>query len=312
MKVLITGGAGFIGANLALHLNREWPSLKISVIDDLSLGAESNLRDSRVTFFRGSILDRQTLRKALDGVATVVHLAALGSVPRSIIDPISTHEANATGTLVLLDECRKRDISHFIVASSSSVYGDNPSLPKKESDWTRPVSPYGVSKLATEAYALAFQQTHSMKILALRFFNVYGPLQPATHTYAAVIPRLLNQALNLEPLTIYGDGSQTRDFTNVLSVCQVLERAIKDGVSSPVPINLAFGTQVSVGKLAELIGKITSRPIRLVHQPPRPGDILHSVADSTMLHKLFPSASAVPIELGLLGTYEWMKSLRSN
>ena len=309
MKVLITGGAGFIGANLVAYLNREWPDLEISVLDDLSSGSESNLDGLQVSLFRGSVLDQDSLGRSLDGVDSVVHLAALGSVPRSVRDPISTHFANATGTLTVLDECRKRDISHVIVASSSSVYGANPSLPKRESDWTRPISPYGVSKLATEAYALAFQNTYSMETLALRFFNVYGPLQSARHDYAAVIPRLLNQALHTRPLTVYGDGSQTRDFTHVSSVCQVLKHAIKERVSSPSPVNVAFGTRTSVRDLAQLISKINSKTLEIDFQPSRPGDISHSVADSAILHQLFPRVEAVPIEIGLQGTYEWIKSV---
>ena len=182
MRLLITGGAGFIGSNLAkLALAND---VEVTILDDLSTGYRENIQDLDVTFIEGSILDVDAVRKSLVGVDSVIHLAALGSVPRSIQDPMASHAANATGTLTVLDEARQAGVKHFVVSSSSSVYGMNPALPKSEREWVRPMSPYAVSKLATEQYVLAYQQSFGMETLAFRFFNVYGPGQKAGHVYA--------------------------------------------------------------------------------------------------------------------------------
>ena len=195
MKVLITGGAGFIGSNLASYFQQHAPETEIVVLDDLSTGKLENLDGSVAQFAEGSILDCDLLDSLTRGVDSVVHLAAIGSVPRSVRAPRPTHEANTTGTLNVLEAARRFSVDHVIVASSSSVYGSNQALPKSEFDWTRPMSPYGVSKHATEGYALAYNFSDSMKTLAFRFFNVFGPKQPADHDYAAVIPKFVDAAL---------------------------------------------------------------------------------------------------------------------
>ena len=213
MRLLITGGAGFIGSSLA-RMAVEQGDL-VTVLDDLSTGRRENLRGLDIRFIEGSLLDDAATAAALQGVDSVTHLAALPSVPRSIKDPLSSHEANATGTLKLLEACRRAGVEHVTVASSSSVYGMNPALPKGEREWVRPMSPYAVSKLATEQYALAYQQSFGLRTLAFRFFNVYGPNQPADHAYAAVIPVFVDALLRGRPLPLQGDGSQSRDFTYV-------------------------------------------------------------------------------------------------
>jgi len=305
MRVLITGGAGFIGSNLAkLALANE---VEVTVLDDLSTGYRENIDQLDVKFVEGSILDVELVRDALADVDSVVHLAALGSVPRSIKDPMGTHAANATGTLTVLDEARKAGVRHFIVSSSSSVYGLNPALPKGEREWVRPMSPYAVSKLATEQYVLSYQQSFDMDTLAFRFFNVYGPGQRAGHVYAAVIPMFLDALLDGRPMPIHGDGTQSRDFTYVGTVCRVLLDAAVRRVSHVEPVNLAFSTNTTLNQLVETIGKITGRTPAVSHGAPRPGDVKHSQADNRVLQSLFPEVKPVPLEQGISETLAWFQ-----
>lgn len=232
MRVLITGGAGFIGSNLARFLLDGPEPAEVRVIDDLSTGFRWNLVGLDVDFVERSILDYDALTSAAAGMDAIVHLGAIPSVPRSITNPRASHEANTTGTLNVLEAARETGIEQVIVASSSSVYGSNPKLPKSEFDWTRPMSPYAVSKQATEGYALAYQYSYGLKTLAFRFFNVYGPGQAAGHAYAAVIPKFLDAALHGRPLEIQGDGTQSRDFTFVDTVCAVIHDALRRQVSA--------------------------------------------------------------------------------
>lgn len=310
MKIAITGGAGFIGANLVRFLNTHFAAAEISVIDDLSLGLTENLDGRRVKFYEGSILDEDLLARALKGADSVVHLAAIGSVPRSVAYPFATHEANATGTLAVLEASKDNGVEQVIVASSSSVYGSNPSLPKKEEDWTRPMSPYGVSKLATEAYALAYQHSYGLKTLAFRFFNVYGPLQRADHPYAAVIPKFLDAAITQGAVTIFGDGTQTRDFTYVDSVCAVLTDAITRRCSNENPLNLAFGTRTSLLDLVSVIEQELESSLHIKLEPARPGDIKDSQANPLMLQQGFPDIRPTSLVQGVHTTAQWFRNRR--
>jgi UDP-glucose 4-epimerase len=308
MRLLITGGAGFIGSNLAkLALAND---VEVTVLDDLSTGYLENIQDLGLTFVQGSILDVDAVRKSLVGVDSVVHLAALGSVPRSILDPMASHAANATGTLTVLDEARQAGIKHFVVSSSSSVYGLNPALPKSEREWVRPMSPYAVTKLATEQYVLAYQQSFGMDTLAFRFFNVYGPGQKAGHAYAAVIPVFIDALLEGRPLPVNGDGSHSRDFTYVGTVCRVLLDAVRRGVSNAEPVNLAFGTNTTLTELVATIGQVTGRAVRVDHHDERPGDVKNSQADNAVLRSLFPEVQPVPLEQGLAETVAWFEATR--
>ena len=305
MRLLITGGAGFIGSNLArLALDK---GHEVVVLDDLSTGYRENLDGLEVTFVEGSILDADRLAEAVAGVDSVVHLAALGSVPRSIKNPQATHEANATGTLRVLEVARDAGVGHVSCASSSSVYGMNPALPKHEREWVRPMSPYAVSKLATEQYTLAFQQSYGMKTLAFRFFNVYGPRQMPGHVYAAVIPVFVDALLKGEQLPINGDGSNSRDFTFVGTVCKVLLDAAERQVSHAEPVNLAFGTNTNLLELVSKIEKVAGQNAEVFHRDPRPGDVPHSQADNASLRGLFPDVQPVTLEDGLTQTVEWFK-----
>lgn len=307
--MLVTGGAGFIGANLcqrALARGHE-----VVVLDDFSTGERANVLSLDLRLVEGSVLDAAALADAMTGVDAVVHLAALGSVPRSIKDPIATHEANATGTLRVLEAARAADVGHVSVASSSSVYGLNPALPKSEREWVRPMSPYAVSKLATEQYALAYQQSFGMDTLAFRFFNVYGPLQRAGHVYAAVIPVFMDALLAGRPLPVNGDGSNSRDFTFVGTVCEVLLQAATGSVTHPEPVNLAFGTNTTLLQLVDRLAEVTGLRPEVVHRDPRPGDVRHSQADNTVLRTLFPDVAATDLGEGLARTHEWFATLPS-
>jgi len=305
VHILITGGAGFVGHNLArkaLDAGHE-----VTVIDDLSNGYRDNLDGLDVRFVEGSFLDDSLLDDALVGVDSVIHLGALGSVPRSIANPLRTHHANATGTLNVLERARRADVGHVVVSSSSSVYGMNPALPKSEREWVRPMSPYAVSKLATEQYVLAYQQSFGMDTLAFRFFNVYGPGQRAGHVYAAVIPVFVDALLRDEPLQVNGDGTQSRDFTFVGTVCDVLMDAAERRVTHPEPINLAFGTNTNLLDLIAKIEVAIGKKATVFHREPRAGDVPHSQADNSSLRGLFPAVIPTTLDEGIARTVAWFR-----
>lgn len=308
MRILITGGAGFIGSNLAKFALHKDASNVVSVLDDLSTGDIRNLEGVNVRFTEGTILDSPVLESLVRGVDSIVHLAAIPSVPRSIKDPRRTHDANATGTLNVLEAARACGVEHVVVASSSSVYGINPVMPKREDAWTRPMSPYAASKLLTEAYAIAYGFSFGLKTLAFRFFNVYGPGQAAGHSYAAVIPQFVDHALRGESLPVDGDGTQTRDFTFVESVCAAIYSAAERQVSSQSPVNLAFGTNTSLNSLISVIEAALDRKLEVDNRAPRTGDVYASQADGSLLSELFPEVRPVSLEDGVRATIEWFKS----
>lgn len=309
MKVVVTGGAGFIGANLVRTLVATDGVGDVVVVDDLSTGATSNLAGVDVDFRVASILDQKLLDAAMSGADAVVHLAAVPSVPRSVADPLTSHHANATGTLEVLQAVRRAGGPHVVLASSSSVYGANPTLPKSEDLRTAPLSPYAVSKLATEMYALAFAYCYGLEVLPFRFFNVFGPLQPADHAYAAVVPSFLDAALHDRPVTVHGDGEQSRDFTFVGTVVRVLVEAAKSRTTSDTAVNLAFGTRTSLNGLLTLMETQLGRPIAREYVAARKGDVRHSQADNSRLRQLFPEIEPVPLADGLGATIEWFRSI---
>lgn len=305
--ILITGGAGFIGSNLVDHISRVSPESTLRVLDNLSTGLISNIQPSCVDFVEGSVLDDELLQSVTRDVGAVIHLAALGSVPRSIEAPLPSHDSNVTGTLKVLEAARANDVPQVIIASSSSVYGSNPSTPRHEGDWTRPLSPYAASKLAAEAYGLAYNSSYGMKNLAFRFFNVYGPRQRPDGPYAAVIPKFLSRALNDDPLEIHGDGTQSRDFTYVGSVCALLYRAIETGITSDRPVNLAFGSRTDINGLVQLIEGLLDKKVDVVLGNKRPGDVLESQADTATLASMFPGFEPEPLVAGLGKTINWFR-----
>lgn len=309
MQVLVTGGAGFIGANLVRELLATEGITGVAALDDLSSGYASNLEGVDVTFRVGSILEPADLDDLVADADAVVHLAAVPSVPRSVDDPVTSHHANATGTLSVLQAARRGGMPQVIVASSSSVYGANPSLPKHEELRTQPLSPYAVSKLATETYALAFGHCYDLPTLAFRFFNVFGPLQAAGHAYAAAIPTWIDAALRGRPIPINGDGLQTRDFTYVGSVSAVITQAVLRRAVSDEPINLAFGTRRTLLDTVASIGAALDMELTCAHGPDRAGDVPHSQADGSRLAALVPGFEPVDFELGLRETVAWFRTL---
>jgi FlaA1/EpsC-like NDP-sugar epimerase len=303
VKVVVTGGAGFIGANLCAELRRRGAA--VTVIDDLSSGRLENLKGIDVDLLLGSILDTELLAQACEGAHSIVHLAAVPSVPRSIVEPLRSHDVNATGTLYVAEAARQAG-AHLVVASSSSVYGRNPVQPKSEDMATMPASPYAASKLATEAYARAYQESFGVPTTVFRFFNVFGPLQAADHAYAAVIPSFIAAALRGEPVTVHGDGEQSRDFTYVATVAEVLARTALDRLTSPGPVNLAWGTSTTLKALIAMLSEILGTAVSATHGPERAGDVRHSQAANARLRAMFPDLTQVPLTEALTATVEWM------
>ncbi|KAB1925306.1 NAD-dependent epimerase/dehydratase family protein [Micromonospora noduli] len=310
MKIVVTGGAGFIGSNLIETLAGIPRVSEIVAVDDLSTGSLDNLLDLPVRLLTGTILDPDLLDEAVHGATSLVHLGALGSVPRSIDNPVSSHHANATGTLMVLEAARRHKVAQIILASSSSVYGANPTLPRRETLRPIPLSPYAVSKLATEAYANAYAACYGMSVLPFRFFNVFGPRQAADHAYAAVVPRFVSAALDGRPLQVHGDGTQTRDFTYVGSVISVISDAILRGVSAPDTVNLAFGARISLLELIAELEVVLGRRLEVVYGPSRAGDVRDSQADCERLRELFPAVNATSLVDGLRETVDWFRRAR--
>ncbi|MEV7939128.1 MULTISPECIES: NAD-dependent epimerase/dehydratase family protein [unclassified Kitasatospora] len=308
MKIAITGGAGFIGSNLAHTLAECSQVSEVRIVDDLSTGSKDNLAPLAVHFLEGSVLDAALLDRAFHGIDAIVHLAALPSVPRSVNDPVASHHANATGTLSVLEAARRAGGVQVIAASSSSVYGANPRLPKHEGLLPAPMSPYAASKLAGEAYLSAYHHSYGLPVLPFRFFNVYGPRQPAGHAYAAVVPAWISAATTGRPLVVHGDGGQTRDFTYVATVCRILARAALRTVADPEPVNLAYGTRTSLLDLIAELELATGTTLHPQHTAARPGDVRHSQADNTRLRTLFPEVEPTALREGLEQTVRWFRS----
>ncbi len=307
MHILVTGGAGFIGANLCLALERA--GHRATAFDDLSTGSADNLEGTAADLIVGSILDPEAITAAANDADAIVHLAARPSVPRSIADPVPSHVVNATGTVNVLEAARTDGLRHVITAGSSSVYGANPTLPKHAGLATRPVSPYAASKLAAEAYTLAYGHSYDLPTLSFRFFNVFGPLQAAGHAYAAAIPAFVDAALAGRPVPVHGDGTQSRDFTFVDTLTAVVVDAIERQVTCDDPVNLAYGTRTDLLSVIEHMRDLMDEPIEIDFLPPRAGDVPHSQADDSQIRSLFPTIRPTPLETGLKATIDWMRGL---
>jgi UDP-glucose 4-epimerase len=302
-KIAVTGGAGFIGSNLVERLLSH--GHEVTVVDDLSTGLKSNLDLNKVTFYELSLTDRDGLAKAVKGVDAIVHLGARGSVPRSLKNPIATHDVNATGTLNVLEAARVNG-AHVIFSSSSSVYGRNGKLPKDESMWLSPLTPYAASKLAAEGYVQAYSAAYDVPVTLLRFFNVFGPKQRPDHEYAAVLPKWIWKAMNNEAIDVYGDGSQTRDFTYVRTVLDVIEDALNHGIRTEGAVNLAYGNRISLLETIELL-KSHFPDLKVNFIDIRPGDVKDSQNDPVLLKQLFPSIKPTEFEVALNETVNWLK-----
>jgi UDP-glucose 4-epimerase len=312
MRLLVTGGAGFIGSHVCRRAAGDPGIARVVVLDNLSTGDAGNLAGLDVELIAGSVLDDAVLDRACHGVDAVIHLAAIPGAGKSIVDIRTTHETNVTGTVRVLEAVRRHQVPYLVVASSSTVYGANRALPNREDTPTRPLDPDAASKLATEAYALAYATTYGMSSLVLRFFNVYGPGQRADLDHAAVVPRFLAAALRDRPVEVHGDGRQSRDFTFVGTVSQVLLDAVRRRVRFDLPVNLAFGESVSVLDLLASMEVVLGRPIGVRHTPARPGEIAHSKADGTLLRELFPDITPTPLPDGLRRTLDHLSARAVN
>lgn len=309
--MLVTGGAGFIGSHLAERLVAA--GAKVRILDDFATGNRQNLAPfaHQVELLQGSLTDMATVRKAVAGVEVVFHQGALPSVARSVEDPLTTHQVNATGTLLLLLAAREAKVRRVVFASSSSVYGDTPTLPKREDMPSKPQSPYALSKLIGEQFCRLFWQLYGLETVSLRYFNIFGPRQDPASQYAAVIPRFIAALLRGEPPTIYGDGEQTRDFTFVENCVHAnLLAATTPGIAGEV-FNVGAGVQTSVNDLFRLVRSLIGADhIEPIYAPPRPGDIRHSLADITKAQTKLGYIPRVSLEEGLERTVAWFKTQR--
>jgi nucleoside-diphosphate-sugar epimerase len=311
-RYLITGGGGFIGSNLTEALLRDGEDVR--VLDNFSTGRRENLDGAagwaagggaRFELMEEDIRDVQACRRAMEGVDFVLHQAAMPSVPRSVEDPATSNEINVTGTLNLLLAARDAGVKRFVSASSSSLYGESETLPKIESMPPAPISPYGLQKLAGEAYCGLFHRLYGLPTVALRYFNVFGPRQDPDSDYAAVIPRFLTAVKAGSPPTIYGDGEQTRDFTFVANVIQANRLACAAGNAAlGGAYNIGCGERISLNDLVRSLGRLVGREIRAEHAPPRAGDIRHSLASIELAQSRLGFKPAVDLMEGLRRTLE--------
>jgi UDP-glucose 4-epimerase len=306
-KIGITGGAGFIGSNLSNRLISD--GYRVVIVDDLSSGLASNIDLVNSEFQNVSVTDEVSLKKALKGCKTIFHLAARGSVPRSIKFPIQTHNVNATGTLNVLEIARSSN-AHVIFSSSSSVYGRNMQLPKNEKMWTGPMTPYAASKLAAEGYCDAFSSTYQLQTTILRFFNVFGPRQRPDHEYAAVLPKWIWLAMHNKPVELYGDGITSRDFTYVDTVLDVMINAMKERVNTIGPVNVAYGNRIQLKQVLDLL-KREFPNIEIQNKSERLGDVKESQNDPQLLLAKFPKVNPKAFEDALLETIAWLKNFGS-
>lgn len=306
-KYLVTGAAGFIGSNIVGELVKRGEDVR--AFDNLATGRMSNLHSvmPSIQFIKGDITDPGAVGEAVMGVDYVLHQAALPSVPRSVQDPLRSHEANATGTLNVLLAARDAGVKRVVYASSSSVYGNSPTLPKHEAMPTDPLSPYAVNKLAGEQYCKVFTLVYGLPTVALRYFNVFGPNQDPTSQYAAVIPAFITAMLAGKSPTIYGDGLQSRDFTFISNVVSANLLACQREEANGSAMNIACGDRISLLDLVAQINKLLGTNIEPVFEPPRPGDVKHSMADITQIQAKLGYKTIVNFDEGLSRTIEYVK-----
>lgn len=308
----VTGGAGFIGSNLAEYLLSQ--GYEVVIIDNFSTGKRENLAGwvekaaGRAVVLEADINETDRLRHALSGVRFVFHQAAIPSVPRSLADPQATNSTNISGTLSVLVASRDAGVKRVVVASSSSIYGDDPGLPKLESRLGRPLSPYALSKIVCEEYCRLFYQIYGLETVCLRYFNVFGPRQDPKSEYSAVIPRFSTRLLSGVAPFIYGDGEQTRDFTFVANVVDANWKAATSPGAVAEAFNIGCGHRTSLNQLLDALNNALGTRTKASYQPARTGDVRHSVADISKAKKLLDYAPRVTLEEGLKRVLEWYRS----
>ena len=311
-KMAVTGGAGFIGSNLAEHLLNMGHS--VVVIDNLSTGRKQNLvgwpekASSRFEFLQMDINETDRLRDVFNGVAYVFHLAAIPSVARSIENPAATQFSNVNGTLSVLTAARDAGVKRVVAASSSSIYGDDPNLPKREDRRGRCLSPYALSKFVTEEYCRLFYQLYGLETVALRYFNVFGPRQDPNSHYAAVIPRFSTLLLAGKQPVVFGDGEQSRDFTFVANVIDANWKSATSPNVAGEAFNIGCGAQTSLNQLIEKLNGILGSQVKPTYEAARKGDVRHSVADVSKAGKMLGYTPAVSLEDGLRKVLDWYRA----
>ena len=303
---VVTGGAGFIGSHIVEELLGR--NDQVRVIDNFVTGKRENVEPfKKAEIIEADLAETKNLAQLLKGAEYVIHQAAIPSVPKSIIDPVKSHQANVNGTLQLLVACREAGVKRVVYASSSSLYGDSPTLPKHEGMMPNPLSPYGAQKLFGEIYCQVFTRSYGLETVSLRYFNVFGPRQDATSQYSGVLALFIPAVLENRRPTIYGDGEQSRDFTYVRNVVEANLRACTvPGVGGQV-FNVACGDRITVNSMLQQINKITGKDILPVYANPRAGDIKHSQADITRAKEHLGYQPKVSFEEGLGHTIEWYR-----
>jgi len=311
MRILVTGGAGFIGSNLVEALLRHPEVKQVRVLDNLATGSTNNIHEfyskPHFEFLQGDIRNYSTCLEACDGMDLISHQAALGSVPRSINDPLTTNEVNITGTLNVFMAAKEKKIKRIVYAASSSTYGDHAALPKQEDKIGKPLSPYAVTKYVNELYADVFASLYDMEFIGLRYFNIFGPKQNPQGPYAAVIPLFIEALLNVQSPVINGDGTISRDFTYVSNAVQanILSLFANNKKAINQVYNIACGHQTSLLDLFQKLKKISSSDIEPTHMSDRPGDVKHSLADISKAKNLLGYDPQISVEEGLKKTFEW-------
>lgn len=303
-RIAVTGGAGFVGSNLVRRLIPE--GYEVTVLDDFTTGLKSNLKGLDCRIKEASLVDEVAIDEATIGCDWIIHLAARGSVPRSIRNPQATFEVNTLGTLNVLNVARKHG-SRVMFSSSSSVYGRNLELPKREESWMAPLTPYAASKLSGEALVQSYSESFGIPAVIFRFFNIFGPWQRPDHDYAAVIPKWIWKALRDEQIQVFGDGNQSRDFTYIDTVIDVLISTLKGQVAYPTPINLAFGNKISLNQLIDQL-RALYKNLKVEYLGERKGDVKESQNDPSLIQSLFPEIKPITFEEGIERTSAWLSS----
>ncbi|HQZ83387.1 MAG TPA: SDR family oxidoreductase [Pyrinomonadaceae bacterium] len=308
--VLVTGGAGFIGSNLADRLLRE--GARVRIIDNFATGFRENLDEISGSFdlIEGDVADASVVAKAVENVEIIFHEAALPSVPRSVEDPVSTHQACVEGTFNLLLAAKDAGVRRFVYAASSSAYGDQPTLPKTETMAPAPMSPYAVAKLTGEYYASAFYRVYGLETVSLRYFNVFGPRQNPSSPYSGVISRFIDALMTDTRPVIYGDGEQSRDFTFIDNVVDANLKAASSATAPGLVMNAANGERISLNSLLSTLQKITGKNIEAEYLEPRTGDVKHSQADNSLAVQTLGYENLVGLEEGLRETLAWWQNSR--
>lgn len=308
---LITGGAGFIGSNIVEYL-LQFGAGKVRVLDNFSTGTKENLLEFKSNpafeLLEGDIRDLETCKRAVEGITYVTHQAALGSVPRSINDPITSNDVNISGFLNMLVAARDAGVQHFVYAASSSTYGDHPGLPKKEELTGNPLSPYAVTKLVNELYADVFSRTYDFHSIGLRYFNVFGPRQNPKGPYAAVIPLFIEAALRNEAPYINGDGLTSRDFTFVANAVQANIKALLTTIDRHEVVNIAYGERTTLNQLWEAIAQEAKIDLKPIYREERKGDVKHSLANIEKAKKLIGYDPEFSVRMGLKQAFSWYTS----